>query len=250
MRIFWALLRRELASFFLSMTGYVIIAAVTLLVGLSFVVLIAGEGSDPFTEPLTAIFYSTFYFWLILLLVTPVITMRLFALEKASGTFETLMTTPVGDAQVVVAKFTAAVIFYMVAWLPLLACLFIVQHFTNQAAALDAGTFGGMFLGIFLMGCMFLSLGCLASAVSQSQMTAAMISFVLGISLFSLAYLAVDTPVTAHWQTQALAYFNLFDQMHNFARGAVDTRAVTFYVTATFLFLFLTLRVVESRRWK
>ena len=77
-----------------------------------------------------------------------------------------------------------------------------------------------------------------------------MISFVLGVSLFSLAYLAKSTPVTAHWQTQVLSYFNLFDQMHDFARGAVDTRAVIFYVSATFLFLFLTLRVVESRRWK
>ncbi len=81
-------------------------------------------------------------------------------------------------------------------------------------------------------------------------MTAAMISFVLGASLFSLAYLAKSTPVNEHWQTQVLAYFNLFDQMHDFARGAVDTRAVIFYVSATFLFLFLTLRVVESRRWK
>ncbi len=96
MRIFWTLLRRELSSFFLSLTGYVIIAAVTLLVGLSFVVLIAGVGSDPFTAPVTEMFYGTFYFWLVLLLATPVITMRLFALEKASGTFETLMTTPVG----------------------------------------------------------------------------------------------------------------------------------------------------------
>jgi len=250
MRIFWALLRRELSSFFLALTGYVIIAAVTLLVGLSFVVLITGAGSDPFTEPVTELFYSTFYFWLILLLATPVITMRLFALEKASGTFETLMTTPVGDAQVVLAKFSAAVIFYMVTWLPLLACLFIVRHFTNQTGALDAGTVGGMYLGIFLIGCVFLSVGCLASSLSQSQMTAAMISFVLGVSLFSLAYLAKATPVTDHWQTQVLAYFNLFDQMHDFARGAVDTRALIFYVTATFLFLFLTLRVVESRRWK
>ena len=131
MRIFWALLRRELSSFFLSLTGYVIIAAVTLLVGLSFVVLITSVGTDPFTEPVTEMFYSTFYFWLILLLATPVITMRLFALEKASGTFETLMTTPVGDAQVVGAKFTAAILFYMVMWLPLLGCLFLVQHFTN-----------------------------------------------------------------------------------------------------------------------
>jgi ABC-2 type transport system permease protein len=250
MSIFWALLRRELASFFLSLTGYVIIAAVTLLVGLSFVVLLAGVGNDPFTEPVTEMFYSTFYFWLILLLATPVITMRLFALEKSSGTFETLMTTPVGDAQVVLAKFSAAVIFYMVAWLPLLACLLIVRHFTNQAGALDPGTVGGMYLGIFLIGCVFLSLGCLASSLSQSQMTAAMISFVLGVSLFSLAYLAKATPVTTHWETQVLVYFNLFDQMHDFARGALDTRALIFYITATLVFLFLTLRVVESRRWK
>jgi ABC-2 type transport system permease protein len=250
MMIFRTLLRRELSAFFLSLTGYVIIAAVTLLVGLSFVVLIAGVGSDPFTEPVTEMFYSTFYFWLILLLGTPVITMRLFAQEKASGTFETLMTTQVSDAHVVLAKFGAAVIFYMVTWLPLLVCLFLVKHFANQAGALDAGTLGGMYLGIFLIGCIFLSLGCLASALSQSQMMAAIISFVLGVSLFSLAYLAKATPVTAHWQTQVLSVFNLFDQMHDFARGAVDTRAVIFSVTSTFFFLFLNLRVVESRRWK
>jgi ABC-2 type transport system permease protein len=109
---------------------------------------------------------------------------------------------------------------------------------------------GGMYLGIFLIGCVFLSLGCLASALSQTQMMAAIISFVLGVSLFSLAYMAKATPVTAHWQTQVLSVFNLFDQMHDFARGAVDTRAVIFSITTTFFFLFLNLRVVESRRWK
>jgi len=253
MKIFWTLTRRELAAFFFSVTGYVIIAAITLLLGLSFVELIVGLGNEPFTAPVTEMFYGTFYFWLILMFATPVITMRLFALEKSTGTFETLMTTPVGDLQVVMAKFTAAIVFYMITWLPLLACLFLVRHFTNQAGALDAGTVGGMYLGIFLMGCVFLSLGCLASAISQSQMTAAMIGFVFGISLFSLAYLAKATQsklAAAHWQTQALSYFNLFDQMEDFALGVVDTRAVIFYVTATFLFLFLTLRVVESRRWK
>ena len=253
MSIFLTLFRKELAAFFLSLAGYVIIAGVTLLVGLSFVVLIAGLGTDPFTAPVTEMFYGTFYFWLILLLAAPIITMRLFALEKATGTFETLMTTPVNDLQIVVAKFAAAVFFYLVTWLPLLACLFFVQHFTDQKGALDAGTIGGMYLGIFLVGCLFLSLGCLASAISNSQMTAALISFVLGVSLFSLAYLAKSTQTkmaAGHWQTQVLSYFNLFEQMHDFARGAVDTRAVIFYVSATLLFLFLTLRVVESRRWK
>jgi ABC-2 type transport system permease protein len=159
------------------------------------------------------------------------------------------MTVPVGDAQVVLAKFSAALIFYLVAWLPLLACLFIVRRFSNQSS-LDPGTIGGMFLGILLVGSLFLSLGCFASSLTRNQITAAMISFVLGVSLFSLGFLALQLPVNADWQTQTLGVFNLFDQMHDFARGVVDTRAVIFHVTLTFLFLFLTLRVVESRRWK
>jgi len=251
MKIFLTLLRRELAAFFLSITGYVIIASVTLLTSLGFVVLIAGlVSSDPTIAPVTEIFYSTFSFWLVVLLVAPVITMRLFALEKSSGTFETLMTTQVGDLQVVAAKFTAAIIFYMVTWLPMLVCLFIVRRFTNQPGALDAGTVGGMYLGIFLTGGLFLSLGCFASALTRNQMTAATISFAGGVGLFSLAYLARNVTDAGGWQAQVLSCFNLFDQMHDFARGVVDTRAVIFYASTTFLFLFLTLRVVERRRWK
>jgi ABC-2 type transport system permease protein len=250
MRIFLTLLRRELAAFFLAITGYVIIASVTLLNSLSFVVLMTNLGSSPSPMPVTEMFYRTYFFWLVVLLAAPVITMRLFALEKASGTFETLMTTPVSDLQVVAAKFAAVVIFYLVTWLPMIGCLFVVRHFTNQPGALDAGTVGGMYLGIFLTGCLFLSLGCFASAISRTQMGAAMVSFVLGTTLFSLGFLAEALPATAQWQSQVLSYFGLFEQMHDFARGVVDTRTVTFYVSATFFFLFLTLRAVESRRWK
>jgi ABC-2 type transport system permease protein len=250
MGIFLTLLRRELAAFFLAITGYVIIASVTLLNSLSFVVLMTNLGNDPSPMPVTEMFYRTYFFWLVVLLAAPIITMRLFAWEKASGTFETLMTTPVSDVQVVAAKFTAAIIFYVVTWLPMIACLFVVRHFTNQPGALDTGTVSGMYLGIFLVGCLFLSLGCFASAISRSQMAAAMISFVLGVTLFSLGFLAEALPATAQWQSQALSYFGLFEQMHDFARGVVDTRTVVFYASATFFFLFLTLRAVESRRWK
>jgi ABC-2 type transport system permease protein len=251
MGIFLTLLRRELAGFFLSITGYVIIAAVTLLVGLSFDVLMTNlVGASPQPMPITELFYRTYIFWLIVLLITPVITMRLFALEKYSGTFETLMTTPVNDWQVVISKFTAAIIFYMVAWLPMLACLFVVRHFTNQRDALDPGTISGIYLGIFLAGSLFLSLGCFASSLTRSQMAAAIVSFVLGMSLFLLGFLAYAITTPTQWESQALSYFNLFEQMHEFARGVVDTKAVIFYISLTFFFLFLTLRVVESRRWK
>lgn len=250
MKIFWTLARRELAAFFFSITGYVVIAAVTLLIGSSFVMLIRNLGSDPFSMPVTELFFNSMLFWVVVILVTPVITMRLFALEKASGTYETLMTTPVRDLQVVAAKFTAAVVFYMVIWLPTLACLFIVAHFTNQTNALDAGMVGGMYLGIFLSGCLFLAMGCFTSSLTRSQVVAAMISLAAGVLLLIVAYLAQVIPATEQWPAQLLLYFNLFKQMDDFTRGVVDTGTVIFYVSLTLFFLFLTLRVVESRRWK
>ena len=194
MRTWWTLTRRELAGYFLSLTGYVIIAAAVFLMGFSFVVLLVNLQQEPTPMPVTEVFYNTQFFWLILLLTTPVITMRLFAQEKFSGTFETLMTTPVSDLQVVLAKFTAAMVFYVVMWLPLLACLLIVRHYTNDAGAFDPGTIGSTYLGILLLGGLFMSLGCCASALTRSQGIAAMISLVFGASVFLLAYLARPAP--------------------------------------------------------
>ena len=249
MSIFWTLLRRELSSFFFSLTGYVIIAAVTLIIGSSFVMLISNLGTDPVSKPVTEVFFNSLMYWLLVILMAPVITMRLFAAEKAAGTFETLMTTAVGDGQVVAAKFIAALVFYMLAWLPTLGGLLLVQHFTNQTR-LDWPLLVGMYLGVFLSGGLFLSIGCLASSLTKSQMVAAVVSLAAGVLLFILAYLAQAVPASATPQAEVLFYFNLFQQMEDFTRGVIDTRAVIFYLSATFLFLFLTLRVVESRRWK
>jgi len=161
-----------------------------------------------------------------------------------------LMTTPVSDVQVVAAKFTGALVFYMLMWLPLLGCFLVVRYYTNEPGALDAGVVGSTFLGIMLLGALFVSLGCCASALTRSQAIAAMISLVFGASVFLLGYLASQLPAQENWQTQVLSCFALFEQMHDFARGVVDTRPVVLLVSLTLFFLFLTLRVVESRRWK
>jgi ABC-2 type transport system permease protein len=249
MQAYWTLVRRELAGFFLSLSGYIIISAALFLMGLSFVVIL-NMLEKPTPMPVTELFYSTPFFWLILLLTTPVITMRLFALEKFTGTFETLMTTPVSDFQVVTAKFTAALLFYILMWLPLLGCFLIVRHYAEDAGVLDAGLIGSTFLGITLLGSLFLSLGAWASALTRSQVIAAMISLLLGASVFLLGYLASKRPSQETWQTQVLGCFDLFEQMRDFARGLVDTRPVILLVSLTLFFLFLTLRLVESRRWK
>jgi ABC-2 type transport system permease protein len=250
MLAYWTLTRRELGAYFLSLTGYIIIAAALFLMGYSLVVILEKLQHERTSMPVTELFYNTEYFWLILLPTTPLITMRLFAQEKFSGTFETLMTTPVKDLEVVLAKFTAALMFYTVMWLPLLGCMLVVRHYTRDPSALDAGVLGSTFLGILLLGALFVALGCFASALTRNQAVAAMISLVLGVSLFLLAFLADRFADAANWQAQVLACFSLFDQMHDFARGVVDTRAVVLYASLTLFFLFLTLRVVESRRWK
>ena len=249
MRACWTLTRRELAGFFFSPTGYVIIAAAAFLIGYSFDLVIGKLQGLPTTAPVTEIFYDTAYFWLILLLAVPVITMRSFAQEKSTGTYEMLMTTPVSDFQVVAAKFTGAMVFYMIMWLPLLGCLLLVRRYTSGQGVFDAGAVGCTFLGIFLIGCLFIALGCFASALPRSQTTAAMISVFFSMALFMSSWLGDKLP-SSDWKSQVWSLFALRDQMGEFVRGVVDTRAVVFYLSLTFFILFLTLRVVESRRWK
>jgi ABC-2 type transport system permease protein len=250
MQPYCTLTRRELGSYFVSITGYVIITFVIFLIGLSFWNILAALQGQSTPTPITEIFYQTVYFWLILLLSAPVITMRLFALEKYSGTFETLMTAPVSDLQVVLAKFSAALIFYTVMWLPLVGCIFVLRHYTKDPTAMDYGAVGGTFLGIFLIGCLFMSLGCFASAITKSQIIAAITSSALGITLFLLSFVAQRVTIQTDWLHAALNYISITEQMSDFSRGIVDTRWVVFYLSLTIFFLFLTLRVIESRRWK
>jgi len=250
MRAYLTLVRRDVGTFFVSLTGYVIISCVLLLLGFSFYDLLYKLNATKLDAPLTELFCSTFYFWLILLLTAPVITMRTFAFEKLSGTYETLMTTPVSDLQVVLAKFTGALLFYILTWVPLLACIAVVRYFTREPTSFDPWTTGTTFLGIVLMGCLYMSLGCFASALTRSQIIAAIISFALGLGLFILGLRELVPAPPGNWAAKIFAYISLSAQMEDFARGFVDTRHVVFYLSSTALFLFLTLKVVESRRWK
>jgi len=250
MQAFRALVRRELGSAFVSWSGYAVIAAVVFLLGLCFVSLLQALNGEPTDRPITEVFYDTYYFWLVLLLVSPLLTMRSFALERASGTFETLLTTPVRDSTVVLAKFAGAMTLYLLAWLPLLAYTLIVRHFSHEASVLEPGALASTFLGILLLGGVYMALGCFASALCQSQIVAGIISLALGLTLFLLSFIAATYAGKTGWIPAALSHVYLIEHMRDFSRGIVDTRPVVFYLSLTGLFLYLTCKALESRRWK
>ena len=250
MQSYLILLRRELSGYFVSLSGYVVIAAVLFLLGVSFSDILYKVTGEPTDIPLTEAFFISFYFWMILLLVAPVLTIRSFASEKASGTYETLMTSPVGDVPVVLAKFSGALIFYLLTWLPLLGYLLLVRNYSNDPSAFDARVVVSTFLGIALIGAVYMSMGCFASALTRSQVVAAILSYALGLSLFLLSLRALAVAPAAGWAVKVYSHIAMTQHMEQFARGVIDTRVLVYYASLTLFFLFLTCKVVESRRWR
>ena len=250
MSVFRALIRRELSAFFQGPTGFIIIAAVMFLIGLGFLVLLSGLNGEATPMPITQVFYGTYFFWVILLLIAPVITMRSFAMERASGTYESLMTAPVGDWQVVLSKFAGALIFYMILWVPLLICSVVVRFYVGESAVLGLGTMFTSALGILMVGCLYMSIGCFASALTRNQAVAAVSGFALGAALFFTGFFSYFAGDRTDWLSQLARHISLANHMESFTRGMIDLGAIVFFLSLTGLFLYLTHKVVESRRWK
>ena len=250
MNVFRALVRRELSAFFQGPTGFIIIAAVMFLIGLGFLVVLSGLNGEATPMPVTQIFYGTYFFWVILLLIAPVITMRSFAMERASGTYESLMTAPVGDWQVVLSKFAGALIFYMILWVPLLICSVVVRFYVGESAVLGLGTMFTSALGILMVGCLYMSIGCFASALTRNQAVAAVSGFALGAALFFTGFFSYFAGDRTDWLSQLARHISLANHMESLTRGVVDLGAIVFFLSLTGLFLYLTHKVVESRRWK
>ena len=250
MSVFRALVRRELSAFFQGPTGFIIIAAVMFLIGLGFLVVLSGLNGEATPMPVTQVFYGTYFFWVILLLIAPVITMRSFVMERASGTYESLMTAPVGDWQVVLSKFAGALIFYMILWVPLLICSVVVRFYVGESAVLGLGTMFTSALGILMVGCLYMSIGCFASALTRNQAVAAVSGFALGAALFFTGFFSYFAGDRTDWLSQLARHISLANHMESFSRGVIDLGAIVFFLSLTGLFLYLTHKVVESRRWK
>ena len=246
MNAFLATLSRELRAYFLSPLAYVVLTVVLLVNGFVFW-LIVSFLSDPragIGAPLELFFGQTFFFWLVLLFVTPVLTMRSLSEERRSGAIEVLMTAPVTEAQVVLGKYVAALLFYVVLWIPTLVYAAIIARY----GSVDWGPVASGYLGIVGVGSVFLAAGIFASSLSKSQLIAALLTFVILVPLFTFGLL--ENLVNATAAKEAFAYLNLWQHMDDFSRGIVDSRRLVYYLSATGAFLFLAVRMLAVKKWR
>ena len=251
-----AIVAKELRSAYSSPIIYVVGAVFLLVFGILSYIAVVNAGAQAIRliqiQGLAAkinlndlVFRPTFYSSaIILLLVLPILTMRVFAEERKLRTFELLMTSPVGINEIVAGKFAALVLIYT----GMLALTGLVPVVLAMFNSFDwAPVFTG-YLGLLLMGALFLSVGLFASAVTENQIVAAFLSFGLLLSVWLLGAMGAvlgDTPVA-----NAISYLSFIEHYDRLVRGLVDTKDLVYYACGILFMLFLTHRVVESHRWK
>ncbi|MCP4603356.1 MAG: ABC transporter permease [Proteobacteria bacterium] len=243
---FFAQIRREFTAFFYSPIAYVLLIATMIYNGIVFLLIVEflSDPRAPHRPPMQMIFGEVDFFYYLSIITASFITMRLISHEKNSGTLEILLTAPINDLQVVLAKYLSAVGFYIVLWLPTLAYPLVLSRYSE----IDPGPIASGYLGTLTMGMMFLSVGLFFSAVSKNQIVAALLSFGGNMVLFFVGVFEFLSPT--HSSDSLLSYVNLWTHMPEFGRGIVDTRHLVYYGSVTLFVLFCTVQALQSRRWR
>lgn len=247
MRVLRILTIKELNTYFFSPFGWVVLAFVTLMQGLSLSSAMKGFRDTPVKDSLVFVAFHTPLFWFYFLFIFPLITMRLFADEERSGTLETLLTAPVRTWQVVFSKYLAALLFYIVLWIPSWFQFQAFSWFTGIPPAYSQGALGGSFLILFLMGAAFTAIGCLASSLTSSQIIAGISTITILVIHYFLGF------VTVIWGesfagAEIFNYISSQQHLLYFTNGLLDTRPVVYYLTLAAFILFLTHQVIDLRR--
>lgn len=250
MKTFLTLLNREVKSFFYSPIAYVVLFYFLFLSGYNFYFQVSILNGYPTEITVVEAFFMPALFWFPFVLSFPLITMRSYSEEYRMGTFETLTTAPVTDWQVVMAKFFGVLLFYCILWMPTLCSFAAFEYITGRAAANAAGAYWGSYLLLLMMGGFYISIGCLASALTKDQINAATISFSTITILLFLGFLPDVLNITAPAIKDIFSYISAVQHMQDFSKGLIDSRPIVWYLTMTAFISFLTLQVFQYRKWK
>ncbi len=251
----WPIFKKEIRLYFTSSVAYVVFTFFLLIVGYFFYAIFViyslrsmQAAMNPafardlnVTEGVMRVLFSNT--GVILLFVMPMLTMRLFAEEKKTGTIELLLTYPVRDGEVLLGKFVASLVLLLI--LLGFTALYpaIVAHFVQ----VEWGPLVSGYLGLVLLGGTFLAVGVLISSLTENQIVAAFATFAVLLGLWVIGWSA--DLVSGNWRV-LFQYLSILEHLDNFGKGVIDTKDVVYCLTVTVFCLFLTLRSLESKRWR
>jgi len=232
--------QRELTSLFFSPIAYVTLGLFALGTTAIFFIYF-GPGEQAVLRNM-----FTWVAWLLIFLV-PAISMRLISEEFRSGTIEPLMTAPVNETQVVLGKWLGAFVYFCIL---LLAPMVILIGVLEFAADPDYGPILTGLLGLILVGGLYLAIGVFASAATKDQIISFLFTVFI-ICIFSIAlHFVAQASFVSNDMARALYFINVFGQYEDFAKGVLTLSNFVFFLSGIALFLFMAVKVLESRRWR
>lgn len=244
--------QKEFRSYFASPIAYVIVGLFALLFGWFFVTGLAffARFSSPFgggppsinvNESLVRPLLGNAT--VLLLLVLPLITMRTYAEEKRSGTMELLLTSPLTDVQIVLGKFLGAMALYtLMLAVTLIDVGMLFMYGNPEWQPIATG-----YLGLWLMGGSFISIGLFLSSTTKNQIVAGMLTFAVVLLLYVMSWMSDSVGPTGQ---AILTYLSVVDHFDDFSKGVIDTSHLAYYASFIGFGLFLTVKSVDSERWR
>ncbi|HPR59928.1 MAG TPA: gliding motility-associated ABC transporter permease subunit GldF, partial [Prolixibacteraceae bacterium] len=239
-----SLLKKELNSFFASLSGYLVIAIFLLTSSLFLWVF---DGNYNIIESQNASLKGFFGLapWLYLFLI-PSITMRMFAEEKRTGTIELLITRPISAFRIVWAKYLAALILVFISITPTLLYFYSVYQLGNPVGSIDTGATWGSYIGLFLLASGYIGIGLFASAITSNQV----VSFLCAIALSFLVFIGFEYVATVSlplFLVNFLIKLGINEHYISLSRGVIDSRDVSYFIALSLLSLFLTNFIIQPR---
>lgn len=249
MKHFLTILSHELRMLLVSASTYV--AAVLFLALMGFIfsgVLDNYSKAAQETSPATVFFQL---FWIPVLFMVPLLTMKCISEERRLGTLETLLTAPVSTTEVVLGKYAAAYLLYLFLWASTGGFFFILHHFAQDPRLLDFGPMMGGYLFVAISGLFYVAVGLFASSLSRNQAVAGILAFSILFTLIIGLNYAAGLEMMNRESMQpvhaALDYVRTFRHLDDFSQGIVDTRQVLFYLSGSVLMLIFSILGIEVK---
>ena len=234
------ILKKEFNSFFASTIAYLVVGVFLLINGLFlwifksvFNILNAGFAD------LNAFFYLSP--WLFLFLI-PAITMKSFADEFNNGTIELLKTKPISSWQIVLGKFTAALLLVLTALVPTLIYVYTIYQLSNTPGNIDFGSTFGSYLGLLFLAATYISIGLFTSKLSKNQIVA----FILGVLITFFLFFGFDAIANSFDTDLSIKKIGIYEHYRSISRGVLDSRDIIYFISVTVFFLFFTKTRIEN----